>query len=60
MLIACLKGLIAGACNIAIAFLTSVAIPGPSAVGLSLLVGFFGYGLSPTLFVVALRALGTA
>jgi hypothetical protein len=52
--------LIAGACNTAIAFLTSAAIPGPSAVGLSLLVGFFGYGLSLTLFVVALRTLGTA
>ena len=60
MLIACLKGSIAGACNTAIAFLTSAAIPGPSAVGLSLLVGFFGYGLSLTLFVVALRTLGTA
>ena len=60
MLVACLKGLIAGACNTMIALLTSPAFPGPLAAGLSLLVGFFGYGLSLTLFVVALRTLGTA
>ena len=60
MLIACLKGLIAGACNTTIAFLTNAAIPGLSAVGLSLLVGFFGYGLSLTLLVIALRTLCTA
>jgi drug/metabolite transporter (DMT)-like permease len=60
MLIACLKGLIAGACNTTIALLTSSTIPTPLAGGLSLLVGFVGYGLSLTLFVVALRTLGTA
>ena len=60
VLVACLKGLIAGACNTAIALLSNAAIPSAIAVGLSLLVGFFGYGLSLTLFVIALRSLGAA
>jgi drug/metabolite transporter (DMT)-like permease len=60
MLVACLKGLIAGACNTAVAWLTGAALPGPPVIAVSLLVGFFGYGLSLTLFVVALRTLGTA
>jgi drug/metabolite transporter (DMT)-like permease len=60
MLVACIKGLIAGACNTAVALLASPALPRSPVIGLSLLVGFFGYGLSLTLFVVALRTLGTA
>ena len=60
MLVACLKGLIAGACNTAIALVSGAVLPSLSAVGFSLLVGFFGYGLSLTLFVVGLRTLGTA
>ena len=60
MLVACLKGLIAGACNTAIAFVSGAALPSLSAVGFSVLVGFFGYGLSLSLFVIALRNLGTA
>jgi drug/metabolite transporter (DMT)-like permease len=60
MLVACLKGLMAGACNTALALASGAAIPElPVALG-SLLVGFLGYGLSLTLFVVALRTLGTA
>lgn len=35
-------------------------MPGPTAVAASLLMGFNGYGLSLTLFVVGLRRLGTA
>jgi drug/metabolite transporter (DMT)-like permease len=60
MLVACLKGSIAGACNTAIAWSTGAALPGLPAVGLSLFLGFCGYGLSLTLFVIALRTLGTA
>jgi drug/metabolite transporter (DMT)-like permease len=60
MLVACLKGLIAGASNTAIALLSGAAVPDLPAVGYSLLVGFFGYGVSLTLFVVGLRTLGTA
>ena len=60
MLVAGLKGLVAGTCNTALAFIAGAPMPAPSAVGSSLVVGFFGYGLSLTLFVVGLRVLGTA
>ncbi len=60
MLVACLKGLVAGACNTAIAVLAGAGIPPVPAIGFSLVVGFLGYGLSLTLFVVGLRTLGTA
>ena len=60
MLGAGLKGLLAGACNTALAFMSGAALPGLPAVEYSVLVGFFGYGLSLTLFVVGLRTLGTA
>ena len=60
MLIACLKGLLAGACNTGLALASGAALPALSALGVSMAVGFLGYGLSLTLFVVALRTLGTA
>lgn len=60
MLVAGLKGLIAGACNTALAVAQGASVPPLAPLGASLLVGFFGYGLSLTLFVVALRTLGTA
>jgi len=60
MLVACLKGLVAGTCSTALALLGGANWPAPPAVGASLLLGFFGYGLSLTLFVVGLRTLGTA
>lgn len=60
MLVACLKGAFAGAFNTALALATGSQLPGPGAVAASLAVGFFGYGLSLTLFVVGLRTLGTA
>jgi drug/metabolite transporter (DMT)-like permease len=60
MLIACLKGLLAGACNTGLALAAGAALPAPGAAGAALGVGFLGYGLSLTLFVVALRTLGTA
>lgn len=60
MLVAGLKGLVAGACNTALALATGASLPALPSVGASLLVGFFGYGLSLTLFVVGLRVLGTA
>ncbi len=58
--VACLKGLLAGAGNTGLALAGGAQLPGAAAVGASLLVGFLGYGLSLTLFVVALRALGSA
>jgi drug/metabolite transporter (DMT)-like permease len=60
MLVACLKGLVAGSCNTALAWAAGASLPGAAAVGSSLLVGFFGYGLSLMLFVIGLRGLGAA
>lgn len=60
MLIACIKGLAAGACNTSLALLAGATMPAPAVVGASALVGFLGYGLSLALFVVGLRTLGTA
>jgi len=60
MLVACLKGLLAGICNTVLALATGAEAAGPGSVAASLLVGFLGYGLSLTLFVVGLRTLGTA
>jgi drug/metabolite transporter (DMT)-like permease len=60
MLVAALKGLVAGACNTALALASGATMPAPLTLSLSLLVGFLGYGLSLTLFVVGLRVLGTA
>lgn len=60
MAVAALKGLVAGACNTALALATGAALPPWPAVAASLGVGFVGYGLSLTLFVLALRQLGAA
>lgn len=60
MLLACIKGLIAGTCNTAVAWFFGAPLPTLPAASASLVVGFAGYGLSLTLFVVALRRLGTA
>ena len=60
MLIACLKGLVAGSVSVALALASGVAAPARAIVLQAGLLGFVGYGLSLTLFVVALRGLGTA
>lgn len=60
MLVAGIKGLFAGACNTALALATGAVLPAGAAVASSMAVGFLGYGLSLTLFVVGLRTLGTA
>lgn len=60
MLVAGLKGLVAGTCNTTLALAGGATWPALPTVGASLLVGFLGYGLSLTLFVVGLRLLGTA
>jgi drug/metabolite transporter (DMT)-like permease len=44
MLVACLKGLLAGAANTTLALLNGASIPALPSLGQSLLVGFFGYG----------------
>jgi len=58
--IACLKGLIAGAVNLALASAQGAVLPRAGAIAAAALVGFFGYGISLALFIVALRGLGTA
>ncbi len=58
--IAMLKGLIAGTINLVIALGHGAAFPGLGIVGAAAVVGFFGYGVSLALFVLALRHLGAA
>jgi drug/metabolite transporter (DMT)-like permease len=58
--IACLKGLIAGSFNMALAAGLGVPLPAVTTLGAAALLGFLGYGLSLVLFIVALRHLGTA
>jgi drug/metabolite transporter (DMT)-like permease len=60
MLIACLKGLGAGACNTVLGLVFARSLPSPRAIEAALGIGFVGYGLSLALFVVALRSLGAA
>ena len=60
MLIACAKGLIAGSASVALALLSGAQFPAPLVIAQAGLLGFAGYGLSLTFFVVALRGLGTA
>ena len=60
MLIAGLKGLLAGLTNTMLALLGGATLPSITAVSVTLAVGFLGYGVSLTLFVMALRTLGTA
>ena len=60
VVIACLKGLVAGAVNLALALLLGHALPPLGIVGIAAAVGFFGYGVSLVLFVLALRHLGSA
>lgn len=60
VLIACLKGLVAGTCNTAFVLGAGSTLPGALPVLAAMLIGFAGYGISLALFVVALRHLGTA
>lgn len=58
--LAMLKGLVAGGANLTLAFVLGTPLPAAAGwVGAGLL-GFLGYGVSLTLFIVALRHLGTA
>jgi len=58
--IAMIKGLVAGPVSLALALAGGARLPAIDTTAVALLVGFFGYGLSLVLFVVALRHLGTA
>lgn len=58
--LASIKGVVAGAANSTLALFTGAVLPGVGLVAASALVGFFGYGLSLVLFVLALREIGAA
>ena len=58
--IAAIKGLVAGAVNLALAFGRGARLPDLASAADAGVVGFFGYGVSLVLFVLALRHLGTA
>jgi drug/metabolite transporter (DMT)-like permease len=58
--IAMIKGLAAGAVNLALAFGRGAALPPSGGLAAAGVVGFFGYGISLVLFVLALRHLGSA
>jgi drug/metabolite transporter (DMT)-like permease len=58
--IAMLKGLVAGGTNLALALGNGSLLPGAGAMLAGAAIGFFGYGVSLALFVVALREFGAA
>ncbi|MFT3973498.1 MAG: DMT family transporter [Amaricoccus sp.] len=58
--IASAKGLVAGAVNLGLALAMGSSLPGIGTVAGALLLGFLAYGVSLSLFVCALRDLGTA
>jgi drug/metabolite transporter (DMT)-like permease len=58
--VAMVKGLAAGSVNVGLALLLHASWPAMSAVAAAGVVGFLGYGVSLSLFVLALRFLGTA
>ena len=58
--IAMLKGLVAGCVNTVLAFALGAKLPALPALAATALVGLIGYGVSLTLFVLALRHIGTA
>ncbi|KVO42867.1 DMT family transporter [Burkholderia ubonensis] len=60
MVIACMKGLVAGPVNIAVAVAAGASWPAAATTAAAMLTGLAGYGVSLVLFVIALRDLGTA
>jgi drug/metabolite transporter (DMT)-like permease len=60
VVLAALKGLVAGATNFALALAIGARLPAPGSIAAVGLVGLVGYGVSLVLFIMALRELGTA
>lgn len=58
--IASVKGLVAGAVNVALALAMGVGLPAGTQLTAAMLLGLFAYGVSFSLFVLGLRHLGTA
>jgi drug/metabolite transporter (DMT)-like permease len=60
VVVAGLKGIVAGAVNVGLALLLGQRIPDAGVIANATAIGFLGYGVSLVLFVVALRDLGSA
>src|SRR5205814_6837591 len=60
VVLAALKGLIAGATDLGLALAIGARLPAPGAIAAAGLLGLIGYGVSLVLFIMALRDLGTA
>lgn len=60
VVIAMLKGLVAGVVNVGLALAGGALFPPASVIAATAAVGFFGIGVSLVMFIVALRHLGTA
>lgn len=58
--VASIKGLVSGTVNLGIACFLGAKLPTPAHLSEALVLGFLAYGVSLTLFVIALRHLGTA
>lgn len=58
--LAAVKGGVAGPVNLVIAFALGAQLPGAASVAGAMVVGFFAYGLSLVLFIIAMRHVGTA
>ena len=60
VVIALIKGLVAGSVNLTLALLFGARLPSFGTISAAFVVGFFGVGVSLVLFVLALRHLGSA
>ncbi|HXF65666.1 MAG TPA: DMT family transporter [Burkholderiales bacterium] len=60
LVLAMVKGLVAGSFNLALAFAFGLRLPAAVPLAAALAVGFLGYGVSLVLFILALRHLGAA
>jgi drug/metabolite transporter (DMT)-like permease len=58
--LACVKGWVAGAANLALAYAAGASLPAPQLLMAASVLGVISYGFSLALFIVALRHLGTA
>jgi drug/metabolite transporter (DMT)-like permease len=55
-----IKGMVAGTVSLVIALSIGTGFPSPEVVGAALALGFFSYGTSIVLFILAMRSLGAA
>lgn len=58
--LAAVKGGVAGSVNLVIAFAVGATLPDAANIAAAMVVGFFAYGVSLVLFIVAMRHVGTA